>query len=72
MSLPAEKHENSDLDYDTDALIDSCDGDARAAVMALLVANSYLEQEIVQLKALLSSGYQRGRVARAPGRPEKA
>jgi hypothetical protein len=46
--------------------IAACDGDARAAVRALLIMNQHLEAEIDRLAAALSKGFVRGRV-----KPEK-
>jgi hypothetical protein len=38
-----------------------CEGDARAAVRALIVANNHLESEIAELKKAVSHAYVRGR-----------
>ncbi|RUV67116.1 hypothetical protein EOA78_31500 [Mesorhizobium sp. M5C.F.Cr.IN.023.01.1.1] len=38
--------QDDDLERDVDAVIVSCDGDARAAVRALIVQVAYLEREI--------------------------
>ena len=48
-----------DLEASTQAVIAACDGDAHAAVRALLVANCYLEE---RLEKAVSLGYVRGRV----------
>jgi hypothetical protein len=45
----------------TDQAIATCDGDARAAVKALIVANEYLEAEVCELKQAVSHAYVRGR-----------
>jgi hypothetical protein len=37
------------LDESVDEAIGICDGDARAAVQALLVANAYLESEVERM-----------------------
>ena len=42
--------------------IAACEGDARAAVRALLIANSYLEAEVERLAEAVSRGYARGRI----------
>jgi hypothetical protein len=55
-----------DLEASTQAVIAACDGDARAAVRALLVANSYLETEVERLEKAVSLGYVRGRIKRPP------
>jgi protein-disulfide isomerase-like protein with CxxC motif len=38
-----------------------CDGDARAAIRALIVANNFLESEIAELMKAVSHAYTRGR-----------
>jgi hypothetical protein len=38
-----------------------CDGDARAAIRALIVANKFLESEIAELMKAVSHAYTRGR-----------
>lgn len=50
------------LERATDEAIEACDGDAWAAVRALLVANEALEEEIARLSTRISAGYARGRV----------
>ncbi|GLK74919.1 hypothetical protein GCM10008171_01720 [Methylopila jiangsuensis] len=54
--------EGSALDLATDQAVEACDGDAWAAVRALLVANAALEEEVARLSARVSTGYARGRV----------
>ena len=44
-----------------DQAIAVCDGDPRAAVRALIVANNLLESEIADLKRAVSHAYTRGR-----------
>lgn len=56
--------EGSALDIAADQAVEACDGDAWAAVRALLVANAALEEEIARLSARVSTGYARGRVRR--------
>ncbi len=58
---------SDDLEVSTQAVIAACDGDAHAAVRALLVANSYLEAEMERLEKAVSLGYVRGRLRRPPG-----
>ena len=41
--------------------IDACDGDLRAAIRALILANNYLENEIAELMKAVSHAYARGR-----------
>ena len=45
-----------------DMVIAACDGDARAALKATLVANSYLESELDRICDLVSPGFARGRL----------
>jgi 3-methyladenine DNA glycosylase/8-oxoguanine DNA glycosylase len=46
-----------------DQAIAACGGDAREAVKALIVANHFLETELEKLRAAVSMGYARGRLA---------
>jgi hypothetical protein len=48
------------LEATADQTIAACGGNARDAVKALLVANEYLEAEMQELRAAVSSGYARG------------
>jgi hypothetical protein len=50
------------LEAVTEQVIAACDGDARAAVRALIVANGMLEAELDDVYAATSKGYARGRV----------
>ena len=54
------------LNAATDQAIAACDGDARLAVKALIVANEYLEAEVKALQAAVSNGYARGRFEPLP------
>lgn len=49
-----------DWEAATDAAIASCDGDPRATVKALLIANAYLERELDLTRPAVSYGYSRG------------
>ena len=55
----------NDQDYELEAAVDQaiavCDGDMRAAICALIVANNFLESEISELKKAVSHAYTRGR-----------
>ncbi len=51
----------SDLEADVDTVIAAFDGDMRAAIRALLIANEYLSAEVERLRASQSLGYVRGR-----------
>ena len=50
-------------DAAVDEAIAACDGDPRAAVRALLAANDFLIAEIERLRALISTGFARGRLS---------
>ena len=62
---PARQPEPDPLEIATDQAISACDGDLRATVQALIVANGLLEAEMRDLYAVTSSGYARGRVKRS-------
>jgi hypothetical protein len=47
------------LESAAEAAIASCDGDARAAVRALIVQVAYLEREIQYFRVAVSSGFSR-------------
>jgi len=44
-----------------DQAIAACDGDLRAAIRALIVANNFLESEVSELMKAVSHAYTRGR-----------
>ena len=56
------------LEHGVDEAIAACDGDARAAVRALLVIIELLEREQETLATMVSKGYARGRIAARSGR----
>jgi hypothetical protein len=55
-----EEHKNNELEFDFEAAtaqaIEACDGDLRAAVRSLIVANNYLTQELEYVWHLVSRG----------------
>lgn len=57
--------EDSALEAAVDEAIAECDGDARAAVRALIVANTYLEEARNRAIEMVSRGYVRGRLVNA-------
>lgn len=59
--VPAEQPDFVGSDEDVDLVIDLCDGDARAAVRALIVTNSALREDCARLRREISAGYVRGR-----------
>jgi hypothetical protein len=52
------------LELATDQVIAACDGDARAAVRALIVAKGLLEAELNDVCAIRSNRYSRGQIKR--------
>ncbi|SEE65915.1 hypothetical protein SAMN05519104_6933 [Rhizobiales bacterium GAS188] len=76
MSGPASSIDRADnpesvdpLDASVNAAIEACDGDPRATVRALILANAFLEEELERTRAMLSRGYVRGRAGRSRGAP---
>lgn len=64
MAEPAEvRNDDARLEIDkaADALIAASDGDARSAVVALLIANKLQEHELHLTRLAVSSGYARQR-----------
>jgi hypothetical protein len=62
MSSVSKPNEQGDgLDAAVEQAIAVCDGDMRAAIRALIVANNFLESEISELKKAVSHAYTRGR-----------
>ncbi|MDF2994691.1 MAG: hypothetical protein K0R27_328 [Xanthobacteraceae bacterium] len=66
--VPAERPSFVGSDEDVDAVIELCEGDARAAVRVLILANAALEEEYAALEAEVeglahevSRGYVRAR-----------
>jgi hypothetical protein len=53
--------QDDDLEAAVDQAIAVCDGDVRAAVRALIVANRFLETEVAELNKAVSHAYMRGR-----------
>ena len=51
----------SELDAAIDQAITACNGDLRATIGALIVANRFLETEVEELKKSVSHAYVRGR-----------
>ena len=64
MSQSVATHPDTDadrLEIATEAAIAACDGNPRAAVKALIVANEFLENEVGELMRAVSQAYVRGR-----------
>ena len=64
--MEAEKHEEPafDLEAATDHAIAACDGNSRAAVRSLIVANNYLTKELEFAWQQVSPGFSRGKRTR--------
>jgi hypothetical protein len=60
-SVSEPKEQDDGLEASVDQAIAACEGDTRAAVRALIVANHFLESEIAELKKAVSHAYTRGR-----------
>ena len=60
-SDPQAKIEEDDLEGAIDQAIAACDGDVRATIGALIVANNFLESEVSELMKAVSHAYTRGR-----------
>jgi hypothetical protein len=69
-AAPETTPEVADLDLAADQAIAACGGDARETVKALLVANDFLERQLDELRAKVSTGYARGRFERSRDRKE--
>ena len=61
LSSQANFREDSELEAAVDQAISSCDGDLRATIRALVVANHFLENEVSELMKAVSHAYTRGR-----------
>ena len=63
MSSSAERRvmEDSELEAAVDESIAACDGDMRATIRTLIVANNFLECEVGELMKAVSHAYARGR-----------
>jgi hypothetical protein len=48
--------DNSHYERACDQAIAWCDGNLRSSIMALIMANEYLELELLELQAAISSG----------------
>jgi hypothetical protein len=52
---------DDELEAAVDEAIAACDGDKRATIRALIVANNFLECEVSELMKAVSHAYTRGR-----------
>jgi hypothetical protein len=51
----------SELEAAVDQAIAACEGDLRATIRALIIANNFLESEVSELMKAVSHAYTRGR-----------
>ena len=58
---PANAQDGDEFEAAIDQAIAACDGDMRATIRALIVANNYLESEVSELMKAVSHAYVRGR-----------
>ena len=56
MSAPSYLSDNSRYEQACDQAITMCDGNLRSTIKALIMANEYLEAELEELQAAISSG----------------
>jgi hypothetical protein len=56
MPAPASAFDNSHYEQACDQAIAMCDGNLRSTIKALIMANEYLETELLELQAAISSG----------------
>jgi hypothetical protein len=68
---PTEPDETATLDSEVEEAIALCDGDVRAALRAMLVANTFLATQIDQLMQQVSSGFTRGKISPSRQASEK-
>jgi len=61
MSSVSQPNDQDGLEAAVEQAIAACDGNTRAAVRALIVANNFLESEMGELKKAVSHAYTRGR-----------
>jgi hypothetical protein len=64
---PDENKPEFDLEAAADQAVQACDGDARAAVKALIITNNLLTQELEYAWQQTSPGYARRRRRRSTG-----
>jgi hypothetical protein len=56
MSAPASAFDHSHYEQACDQAIAMCDGNLRSTIKALIMANEYLETELLELQEAVSSG----------------
>jgi hypothetical protein len=56
MAATSHEFDNSHYEKACDQAIAMCDGNLRSTIKALIMANEYLETELMELQAAISSG----------------
>jgi hypothetical protein len=67
MSEPAPMTDNDRYEQACNQAIAMCDGNLRSTIKALIMANEYLEAELLELQATISNGHAREKSSRAKG-----
>ena len=65
MSAPSSRSDNSRYEQACDQAIAMCDGNLRSTIKALIMANEYLENELQELQAAVSTTSALARLPRA-------
>jgi hypothetical protein len=63
MSEAQPEGQTNDLETAVDIAIAACDGDARDTIRTLVIANSFLLEEVERYKSMVSRGFMRGRLS---------
>jgi hypothetical protein len=61
LTSPQANSMESELEAAVDQAIAACDGNLRATIRSLIVANNFLESEVSELMKAVSHAYARGR-----------
>ena len=65
MSVPPSLSDNSRYEQACDQAIAMCDGNLRSTIKALIMANEYLEAELMELQAAVSNDLAPAMLSRA-------
>ena len=63
MSRTQPQEHVDNLESAVDMAIGACDGDLRDTIRSLVIANSFLLEEVEGYKSLISPGFMRGRLS---------
>jgi hypothetical protein len=67
MSEPAPMTDDDRYEQACNQAIAMCDGNLRSTIKALIMANEYLEAELLELQATISNGHARENASSAKG-----